>query len=378
MKRWEISAFQAGWLTAGAVVLTGHALAVTHFMQAGGRDAWISGLINMPLLFLAAWSLYRLRLIFPRDTIVQYLPKVLGVVGYPVAAIYVTFLFGAVLFTLRMTTDWMVDSILPETPALVISGLYMAAVVYAALSGLDVLARINQFTLPLLALLGMTVSVSTMQAKDYRLLFPLLEKGPWPLLSASVLALGFFGETSIMGMYDAYVLPEDRKKLFRAYIFPLLFIVTTFTGPLAGSIATLGHRVAADMPYPTFQHWLMVSYARFFERTDLLAVHQWLAGAYVRSGIYLLMAVQGLYQLFSRTTLQKRLPAKWLIPGAAAAVVALSEKAIPSQPVFDTFVLSIYLPTTACLGILLPPLLLAIAWIRGLTRTKRGAQIHGA
>ena len=378
MKRWEISALQSGWLIAGSVVLTGHALAVTHFMQVGGRDAWISGLINLPLLFLAAWSLYRLRLIFPRDTIVQYLPKILGVAGYPVAAGYVTFLFAAALFTLRMTTDWMVDSILPETPALVIGVLYMAAVVYATLSGLDVLARVNQFTLPLLALLGMTVALSTMQAKDYRLLFPLLEKGPWPLLNASVLALGFFGETSVTAMYDAYVRPDERKKLFKVYIFPLLFIFTTFTGPLAGSIATLGHRLAADMPYPTFQHWLMVSYARFFERTDLLAVHQWLAGAYVRSGIYLLMAVQGLYQLFSQTSLQQRLPAKWLIPGVGAVLVAISQWAIPSQPAFDTFVLSIYLPATACLGILLPPLLLAIAWMRGLTRTKQGAQTHGA
>lgn len=378
MKRWEISGLQAGWLTAGAVALTGHALAVSHFMKAGGRDAWISGIITIPLAFLAVWSLNRLRSIFPQDTIVQYLPKVLGFAGYPVAALYTLYYFTTVFFTIRMTTDWMVDSILPETPSWVISTLYMAAISYAAVSGLDVIARINQFTLPLLTCLGMLVSISTMQAKDYRLLFPLFEKGLVPVLGSGLLSLGYYGETSILAMFDAYVRQQDRKRLFKAHAWALLFILTTFTGPLAGSIATLGYRLAINMPYPTFQHWLMVSYARFFERTDLLAVHQWLAGAYVRTALYLLMAVQGSYQLTGTGALQKRLPFRWFIPGAAAVLVALSEWAVPSQPAFDQFVLQIYLPTGAGLGIFLPPLLLGIAWARGLTRTKQGAQTHGA
>jgi spore germination protein KB len=378
MKRWEISGLQAGWLAAGAVALTGHALAVSHFMKAGGRDAWISGLLTLPLAFLAVWCLYRLRLAFPRDTIVQYLPKVLGMVGYPVAALYTLFYFTAVLFTLRMTTDWMVEAILPETPSWVIGLLYMGSITYVAVSGLDTLARVNQFTLPLLTFLGILVSVSTMQAKDYRLLLPLFEKGPGPVMAAGILALGYYGETSIMAMYDAYVRPQDRKGLFKSYGFALLFIVTTFTGPLAGSTATLGYRLAANLPYPTFQHWLMVSYARFFERTDLLAVHQWLAGAYVRSGLYLLMAVQGCYQLLPKGKPQKRLPVKWALPGAALILVVTSELAFENLLSFDAFVIRVYLPASLCLGIALPPMLLAVAWIRGLTRTKQGAQTYGA
>lgn len=378
MKRWEISGLQAGWLAAGAVALTGHALAVSHFMKAGGRDAWISGLVTLPLAFLAVWSFYRLRLAFPRDTIVQYLPKVLGIAGYPVAALYTVFYFAAVVFTLRMTTDWMVEAILPETPSWVIGLLYMGAVTYIAFGGLDVLARVNQFTLPLLTFLGILVSISTMQVKDYRLLLPLFEKGPAPILAAGVLALGYYGETSILAMYDAYVRPQDRKGLFKAYSFALLYIVTTFTGPLAGSIATLGHRLAANMPYPTFQHWLMISFARFFERTDLLAVHQWLAGAYVRTGLYLLMGVQGCFQLLPQGKLQKRLPAKWVLPGAAALLVVTSELLFENLLTFDAFVVRVYLPGSLYLGIILPPVLLAIAWMRGLTRTKQGAQTHGA
>ncbi|MDF2631327.1 MAG: GerAB/ArcD/ProY family transporter [Symbiobacteriaceae bacterium] len=378
MNRWEISALQAGMLTAGAVALTGHALAVSHFMQAGGRDAWMAGPLSLPVAALAFWSFHRLRRAFPKDTLVQYLPKILGPVGYAVAALYIAYYFTVVIFTIRMTTDWMVDSILHDTPSWIMSILYMGAVAYIAVGGLDVLARVVQFTLPLLSVLGMLVSVSTMQTKDYGLLLPIFEKGLPPVLFTAFLGMGYFGETSITAMFDAYVQSADRKKLPRAYAFALLFIGMTLTGPLAGAVAALGYRVAENMPYPTFQHWLMVRYARFFERTDLLAVHQWLAGAYVRSGLFLLMSVKGVYQLFPKSKLEQRVPLKWALAGTAGIVVAISELGFGNKPFFDEFILNIYLPAGAWLGMILPPILLAIAWIRGLTRPKQGAQTYGA
>lgn len=373
MKRWEISMVQAAMLIAGVVSLSGHALAVSHFMRAGGRDAWMSGIFALPAAFLVVWSFYRLRMVYPNDTVVQYLPKLMGKVGYVVAAVYPLYYFTVVVFTLRMTTDWMVDSILPETPSWVMAVLYMAAVLYSAGGGLDVLARINQFLLPLLMFFGALVSVSTLPAKDYSLLTPFFEKGIGPVLATTFLGMGYFGEISVINMYNAYIRKEDRKHMLKAYSVSLIFIVMTLTGPLAGSVATLGYRVAQNMPYPTFQHWLMVSYARFFERTDLLAVHQWLAGAYVRSGLYLLMAVHGLLQL---TKLEKRVPLNWALAGFALLTVVASE-AFPNKPIFDQFVIDIYLPAGAYIGVVLPVVLLITAWARGLTKKRQGAKSYG-
>lgn len=374
MRKWEISSLQAGMLVAGIVALTGHALAVSQFIRAGGRDAWLSGIFALPMAAVAVWSWYKLTLIFPGQTVVQYLPRVLGPLGYPIAALFPIYYFTVVVFTIRMTTDWMVDTILPDTPSWVMGLLYMAAVVYPTLGGLDVLARINQFTLPLLTGLGILVSLATMQAKDYGLLLPLFENGPAPLVATTFLGMGYYGETSIVGMYNAWVGKSDRPKLLKAYLLALVFVVTTLTGPLAGSVATMGYRTAENMPYPTFQHWLMVSFARFFERTDLLAVHQWLAGAYVRCAIYLLMAVTGCCQLVNKP--QAKLT--YLVPGAALLVVVLSELAFGTKPIFDEFVTYVYLPAGAYLGIFLPPLLLLVAWARGLSRKGQGAQSHGA
>lgn len=364
---------QAAMLIAGVVSLSGHALAVSHFMRAGGRDAWMSGIFALPAAFLVVWSFYRLRMVYPNDTVVQYLPKLMGKVGYVVAAVYPLYYFTVVVFTLRMTTDWMVDSILPETPSWVMAVLYMAAVLYSAGGGLDVLARINQFLLPLLMFFGALVSVSTLPAKDYSLLTPFFEKGIGPVLATTFLGMGYFGEISVINMYNAYIRKEDRKHMLKAYSVSLIFIVMTLTGPLAGSVATLGYRVAQNMPYPTFQHWLMVSYARFFERTDLLAVHQWLAGAYVRSGLYLLMAVHGLLQL---TKLEKRVPLNWALAGFALLTVVASE-AFPNKPIFDQFVIDIYLPAGAYIGVVLPVVLLITAWARGLTKKRQGAKSYG-
>ncbi|HYG59606.1 MAG TPA: endospore germination permease [Symbiobacteriaceae bacterium] len=378
MRRWEISAVQAAMLMAGVVALTGHALAVSFFIQYGGRDAWMSGIFALPVSALTIYSLVKLGRMFPGKTIIQYLPKVLGYAGHLVAALFVFYYFMVVVFTIRMTMDWMVDTILPETPTWVMGLLYMAAVAYLALGGLDVVARANQFLLPLLSVLGLTVSFGTLQAKDYRLLTPMFEDGLGPVLLASFLGMGVFGEMSVIGMLNAYVAKKDEKKMLKAHLVGLVYEVITLTGPIAGSIATLGYRVALDMPYPTFQHWLMVTLAKFFERTDLLAVHQWLAGAYVRCGLFLLMAVTGLEQLRNS---KKETPSPWRIVVAALAITLFAERAFPNKLLFDKFVVEIYLPYSAFLGTFLPPVLLLIAWIRKLGKSGQAGRAglsHGS
>ncbi|HWH71281.1 MAG TPA: endospore germination permease [Candidatus Sulfotelmatobacter sp.] len=374
MKRWEISALQQGMLIAAVCAVSGHALAVTHFLRVGGRDAWWVGIFAWPVAAVSIACWYGLRKIFPYDTLVQYLPKVLGYAGYPLAAFYSLYFFTVVVFTLRSTTDWMVDSILTETPSWVMGTLYMAAVVYAAMGGLDVLARVSQFTLPLLAANGMFVAVSTGPAKDYRLLTPFFENGLPPLLAVTVLGLGYYGESCVMAMTGAYVRKDERTKVLKANLLALLFMVTTFSGPLAGSVATLGYRVAQNMAYPTFQHWLMVSFPRFFERTDLLAVHQWLAGGYTRCGLYLLMAVHGCRQLAPKIRIKERT----LVAIAGLLAVLASEYAFPHKPAFDAFVIDLYLPVGAYLGILFPVLLYVVARARGLHKQAQGAPSHGA
>lgn len=362
-------------LMAGVVSITGHALAVTQFLRAGGRDAWLSGIAAFPLGIVAIWALDRLGRIFPGQTIVQYLPRVLGFLGYPVAAAYLLYFLFVAIFTLRITTDWMVDTILPETPSWIMGPLYVAVVLYTARGGLDVLARVNQFLLPVLTGLGILVSLGTAPAKDYGLLTPILEKGFGPVLAATALGLGYYGETSVLAMFNAYVRPQDRRKTLRAYSLALLFVVTTLTGPLAGSVATLGYRVAQNMAYPTFEHWLMISFVRFYERTDLLAVHQWLAGGYVRMGLYLLMAAHGLRQLAGGSRLPRL---RILLPATGAAAILAAELLFRTKPVFDRFIQQAYLPAGAVLGIYLPPLLLAVAWLRGLARPVPGVGSHGA
>jgi spore germination protein KB len=370
--QWEISSLQAAWLIAGAVSLTGHALAVSHFIRVGGRDSWLSGLIAFPAAAAAILAQISLSRRFPGKTIAQYLPLLLGPAGRVAALVYSLWYLTVVVFTMRMTTDWLVDALLRETPSWVMGALYLAAVVYAANGGLEVLARINQFVLPLLTALGLLVSFSTMTAKDYRLLLPMFEHGWAPVAMVSFLGIGYYGETSVLAMFTAHVKPGDRKRLTRSYLLALLFLVSTMTGPLAGSVATLGYRVAQNMPYPTFQHWLMVSFARFFERTDLLAVHQWLAGAYVRCALFLLMGVQAFRQATGAKT-----KLSYSLVGAAVAVGAAAELLWSTKPAFDEFVLNLYLPASAVLGIGLPILLWAVAAIRSLLRPKRGAA-HGA
>lgn len=364
----RISAVQCGMLVAGTTSITNHALAVTYLLQAGGRDAWLSGLIAAPLAFLAMAALVGLSRSFPRLSIIEYLPRLLGgVLGRVVGLAYIIYFLLAAIFTLRRTTDWLVDSLLPETPPWLIASLYLLACLYLALGGIEPLARMNQFTLVSLTILGMFISTMTMPQKDYGLLRPIMEHGPLPALLAGLVALGILGELCVLSMFVHYAPPTSRT--LKATLVGVLYAVVTMTGPVSGSIAALGHRQSSNMPYPTFQQWLLISFARFFERTDLLAVHQWLVGAYVRLGLFLYAAGLGLGQL----TGSKR----WRPLAAVSAVaVIISSLALFRNTIsFDAFIVFIYFPAGGLMGILLPLLLWSLAAVRGMLR--RGNAPYG-
>lgn len=265
---------------------------------------------------------------------------------------------------MRRTSDWLVDSLLPETPPPLLAALYLAAVLFLAVAGIETLARTNQVTLPLLTGLGILVSSMTMPEKDYRLLLPLLERGAAPVLHSAWLAMGILGELCLLGMFVQYV--RDPRLNLRAGLLAVAFGVMTMTGPVSGAVAVMGHQQAAGMPYPSYQHWLMISFTRFVERSDLLAVHQWLVGAYVRIGLFLFALTLGSRQLVSaRRSL-------WFAAGGGLLVWALSVFAFPDILAFDAFVTGLYLPAGAVLGVVLPPLLWALAAARGLLPGRGG------
>ena len=362
-----ISALQFGMLAAGMTSISNHALAVTYLLKAGGRDAWLAGFLALPVTLLAVWAMIALSRMYPGKSLVQYLPEVAGpLFGRILAASYILYFFGSSIFTLRRTTDWIVDSLLPESPPTVLAALYLTACLAAAAGGIEVLARTNQFTLPLLTAVGMFVSFATAPSKNYGFLLPILADGPEPALRSAWVALGIFGELCILGMIIHFV--RGTQRILKPALLAVLYSVITMTGPLTGAIATLGHRQGANMPYPTFQQWLMISFARFLERTDLLVAHQWLVGAYVRTGLLLLAVTMGLRQLFGRGR------PSWILGMSGVIVFTLSISLFRSTLAFDAFVSTLYLPTGAILGIVVPVFLWVIAVLR---RMVAGGGVRG-
>ncbi len=354
----EISAFQAGMVVATITAISNHALSLTYLVRAGGRDAWMAGFVILPPMLLVIAAVVSLSNAFPGRSLVQYLPKVLGPgLGHVLAGAYIIYFLLSAIFGLRRTTDWMIDSVLTETPAVVIAALYLAACLYVALGGIEILARVNQLTLPTLTIVGMFVSVMTMPAKNYQLLLPMFEYGLGPVFTSSVVALCIFGEISVLAMFTQYV--KDRQRLFKAGAWGVVYAAWVMIGPTAGAIASLGYRQAANMPYPTYQQWLLVSFARFIERTDLLTVHQWLVGAYVRTGLLIWAAAQGTSQLLGIK--------RWRLFLIGGGVLVLASSLVPFPDVtrFDVFVTRYYLPVSGFMGVLLPLLIWVVAAVRG-------------
>ncbi|WP_309119009.1 endospore germination permease [Paenibacillus sp.] len=344
------------------VGLMNHVMVLPPLLQEAKRDAWIS--ILTALLPYLAW-IAALRFIMKRTRQQSLLPWLSGRFGRfasePLRLLFLLYLFCISALTLEETISWSNGTYLPRTPELVLSLSLMTLCFFAVRIGIRAIAIVSGILLPFVVLFGDFVMSANLPRKEYVLLTPMLEHGWAPVFAGSLYVGGGLAELVVL-----LLLQHEVKKQIKLWKVALLgvFLVGLILGPATGAIAEFGPYEAANLRYPAFEEWRLVTLGRYIQHVDFLSIYQWLSGAFVRISV-------SIYLMVELITDGKPRAKRTLVWPAAicAALVVLAELPLSDRQYLD-FMRFVYLPSSLAFGTAVVGVLFILVLIPKRTKVK--------
>ncbi|CCO08557.1 GerAB/ArcD/ProY family transporter [Desulforamulus hydrothermalis] len=337
-------------LTVAAVTGFGHFITVAQVLQAAGRDAWLALTVALLPALALALILGALAYLKPGQALDILAARLFGKwAGKTVSLFYGVFFLLAVAMTLRCLVDFMRNAFNPLTPSLAMTVIFMLLALYAVLSGLENIARVSLLLLPLMIVLGLTLTVISLEEKEYILLLPVAERGMLPVIQGAVPLLGLFGELVVLAVLADTV--RDGKYMWQTTLTAVAVFGLMFIGPLTGPVAILGERIAARTPYPTF---VEIKYAKTLARFQTIAVLLWVWGSFFRITFYYYTAARclGRFCGFRKNSREMAL-------ATGAAIFLTTVYVFPTVAEVKAFIDRPFTYLALAVGYLPPPVLLA-------------------
>ncbi|EKP94750.1 GerAB/ArcD/ProY family transporter [Thermaerobacter subterraneus] len=325
--------------------------------QYAGHDAWLA----VALVTLAGAAVVRLHLAlahrFPGQgwTDIHRL-----VLGRWLGSVVNLLTWGWVLLTAAVIArefgEFVVATVLPLTPLVVIQGTALGLAMWVARDGLEVLARVAELLFPVIAASFVFLLVLLLPNIDGRAILPLLESGWGNLLRGAVPPLAWLGETVLSLVIHPSLADWDGAR--RAGSAAVLVVGGLLTLLTLGTILVLGD-TAALFTFPLFAATRTVSIADFIERLEPLLTTVWVGGLVIKMGVWIFAASITGAGAFGVDDYRP------LVTPITALVLALSIWLFPSSLEMTDFLARTWPFLALLFQVVLPAAVLLLALVRG-------------
>lgn len=213
------SAFLMRCLFTGPVVYS-----VLHIAR---QDGWISMLLSLALSFIPLFIYYLLLNHDSKLNIVGLSHKYLGILGKIITLLLALFVFFQASMVLWNMINFISSQYLYQTPLVVISILFMVAILYLSSRGLSAMGR-SGIVMFIISIMLFFLSFFSLFTKiSIKEVFPIFEFGAIPIIHASGVSLSY----NVLPLFVLLIIPkdniEDNKKIGRSFLKIYLFIFIT-------------------------------------------------------------------------------------------------------------------------------------------------------
>lgn len=335
-----------------AVGLMNHVLVIPPLLQVAKRDAWLVTIIIIPPLLLWICLIYYMMKRMNQASLLTWLNRYYGQwTAWAIRAFFILYLFSIAAITIKETTVWTKVSYLTRTPISVLVLTLLIVCFFAARWGIKTITIASGILLPFVIVFGDFVMSANLPKKDYSLLLPVLENGWMPIWRGTIFIGSGLAELITILLLQHTL--HTRMRLWWMMILAL-FLVLLVLGPVTGAIAEFGPYEAADLRYPAYEEWRLVSIGKFIQHVDFLSIYQWLSGAVIRISI----AIYLLVDLIPVRTNKARM--LWLI-SVFALLFIISILPI-SDIMYLDFLRTVYFPVSLCAVLILTIILFFLAF----------------
>ncbi|UKS25145.1 endospore germination permease [Paenibacillus sp. HWE-109] len=285
----KITALQLYFVLILSISITNHVLLIPVLLHYGKRDSWLGASLAMIPTLIWIILLYVVIKRSKQQNMMVWMKQRYGkVVVFLLKVVVIVIAVAHASVTLRDMVTWTNISYLPRTPPIMIGLAFLIFCFFAAREGMRAVAITSGILLPGVVLLGFFVMGANFQYKDYRLIMPLFTHGYAPTIKTMLLTCGSSFELISIVFLQHHA--ETRIRL-RALLILGIIIVGLTVGPLMGAIAIFGPFEAADLRYPAFEQWRMVTLGKYISHLDFLSIFQWISGACIRMCMLMFLSV---------------------------------------------------------------------------------------
>lgn len=357
LEKGKISAYQLCLIFITMVIATADVFLPSYVAQEAQQDSWISVILGCASSLLIIMMFLALGLRFPDKTIIQYSCDILGKpLGKLVGFIYLYYLVDVGTAVARELGEIFVIAMNPRAPLLIYPMITILVGSYAVARGLEVIARVNEFIVPLgLGILAF-IAIANIKETDLRNYLPVLANGILPPIKGGLLIQSWLLEFVIILQLIPYVKDKKNIRKYTTVSVGILFLSMEL-GVL--TIAVFG-KLTGELLFPALEYVRFASIGEYIQNLDITIMGVWITGIFAKTTIVYYAIVLGLSQLCGLKTFKSMILPVGLIllsisMAASERIVSLYNFLHRTLPVYSFFV-----------AFLIPALLLVTAVIRGI------------
>jgi len=292
----KIDGRQATYLIINAIVTEGLLFAPAATFALARQDAWLANLLAFFSGLFMAWTWVGLSRRFPGKTLFEIFPLLFGPVWGKLAG----FLYwwgwtnsGADM--LRETTALLVGAFMPATPLVVFVVAVILLSSYAAYSGLENIARVNQLFIPVTLFLLVALFLLATPEMNFQNLLPVFDTDLLSIVKGSLPPTFLMGHVIFLNVLFPYLnRPQEALQIgAKGILVSFLFFELT----AVGLVAIFGPTVASAYLAPVLNGARMVHLANFLERLEMLLMVIWITAGVLKIAGHQWAEALGLAQL---------------------------------------------------------------------------------
>ncbi|MGQ4665519.1 GerAB/ArcD/ProY family transporter [Metabacillus halosaccharovorans] len=261
------------------------------------KDAWISIVLTTGIGMMLAVIYSTVFIKNPGLTIFDIIENKLGIFfRMIIGLLLMLYYFLDAISVLRSFIYFMVDTVMEQTPPVVIGGMGILIALYAIYQGIEVISRVNMI---IIIISFLTFSFSTLfylKEMDFRQLLPIFETSWNKIALGGVPVLSWVAEVAIILVLAPYL--QHNKDVRKVAVIGILITGITLTWTLVGMVAVFSADILPMYHYPTFSVFRIIEVANFIERIDALFIAVWMGTMMMKLTIFLFSSLHCFFQTF--------------------------------------------------------------------------------
>jgi len=318
------------------------------------HDGWMSSILATLYGSYIVYIVYRLGMMFPGKTFIEYLPLIVGkIAGKILGAIYIVFFFYLTSSVLRIALALFYGTgAYKLTPPIVLALLLIIVSTYAVLSGFEVISRVMSIYFPVIAVFYILTICLAIPYMKLHALLPLGEAGFANVFKGSVVGFAYRGELFILAMILPYM-KAPRDGLIAGNIASIL-LSFFLAGITITMVAVLGVETTIRSTYAIFFLGDFIPPIGI----KIFLISLWIVAFWGKISILQFTICSGISQLLNLKSYN------YVVLPVAALLVVLSFSFYRNVPDMLISIPATFPGVALFLEFLIPTLLLIIAWTK--------------